>query len=205
MGTFIISDFTSTDTSAPIVREDYAADNFNRVGPALGSTVVGGYPWQQSAGATHTIAGHRLQMSVIPASSHAMAFFEEAHVNGVLSATLVAVVGNPNRGLILGYNKGTGTAYVLVSDGINYSIRARAASGGLTTLATSTGVTPVVGDRLEFEVNGADFKARVNGVQIISVSNTVYAPGIGKGVWAFQNGGTTAARVEWDDLSWSAL
>src|SRR5690606_14954116 len=130
MGTFIISDFTSTDTSAPIVRMAYAADSFNRPGTALGSTEIGGYAWQQNAGAVHEIVDNHLLLSTIPGTSQAMAWFNEIHTDGVLSGTIVELVTNPNRGLMLGYNSATGTAYMLVSDGTNYSIRARSGSGG---------------------------------------------------------------------------
>lgn len=205
MGTFIISDFTSTDTSAPIVRMDYAADSFNRPGPSMGSTEIGGFPWAQLAGSVHQIVGNRLELSTIPAGSHALAWFEEAHTNGTLSATLVSLTGNPNRGLLVGYNSATGTGYLLVSDGVTYTLRARATTGGMTTIATSSGITPAIGDVMELQAVGAVLTARVNGVQILTVSNSVYAHGTGKGFMAFQNGGSTTARVAWDDVSWSEL
>lgn len=205
MGTFIISDFTSTDTTARIVREDYAADSFTRPGPALGSTEIGGYAWQQNAGSVHEIVDNHLLLSSIPGTSQSMAWFNEIHADGVLSGTIVESVTNPNRGLMLGYNAATGTAYVLVSDGTNYSIRARSNSGGLTTLATSSGIKPMIGDQLEFEVVGTVFRARANGVQIMSISNAVYTLGQGKGVWAFANGGSTTVRVGWDNIAWSEI
>lgn len=203
MGTFIISDFTSTDTSAPIVRKDYAADSFNRSGPALGSTEIGGFPWSQNAGSVHQIVGNRLELSTIPTTSHSMAWFEEPHTNGILTATLASLTTNPNRGIMVGYNPSTGTGYMLVGDGSAYTLRARAANGGLTTIATATGRVPVVGDILELEVNGNQFTARVNGTQVLSVSNSAYVLGTGKGFWAFANGGSTTVRLGWDNLSWS--
>lgn len=203
MGTFIISDFTSTDTTAPIVRSAYAADSFSRPGPALGSTEIGGRPWAQNTGSIHQIIGNRMQLSTIPASSHAIAWFEDPHTNGVLTAKLASLTGGPNLGILVGYNPGTGTGYLLVRDSTSYTLRARAANGGLTTIATATGLTPAIGDILEMEVNGTQLTARVNGAQILNVTNNVYAHGIGKGVWAFSNGGSTTNHVGWDDISWS--
>lgn len=205
MGTFIISDFISTDTTAPIVRPAYAADSFNRPGPALGSTEIGGRPWSQNSGSVHQIVGNRLELSTIPSTSHSFVWFEEAHTDGILTATLASVTLNPNRGIMVGYNPETGTAYVLVSDGATYTLRARGTTGGLTTIATAAGVVPAIGDVLELEVAGTQLTARINGSQIFSVTNDVYAHGTGKGLWAFMNGGSTALRVGWDDVSWSEL
>lgn len=202
MGTFVISDFNSTDTSARIIREEYAADDFNRPNGPMGATSFKGLPWSQSAGAGFSIAGNMLKLLTIPTTGQATAWIEDPRIDGTVTATLAIAGGGNNKGLFF-RGQGDGAGYAFHGSGTTYTLKARSAAGTLTDLATST-IQTRVGDVLSARMQGSNITCYVNGVQALAVTNSLYA-GTRKGFWAFANGGNSDALVSFDDFSWAAL
>lgn len=202
MGTFVISDFTSTDTSARIVREEYAVDDFNRPNGPMGATSFKSHPWSQSAGAGFSISDNMMKLLTIPTTSQAYAWIDEPHTDGVLTATLAISGGGNNKGLYF-RGQADGAGYAFHGSGGTYTLKARSAAGALTDLAAST-IQTRAGDVLSVTMRGANITCYVNGVQALSVTNSLYT-GTRKGFWAFANGGNSDALVSFDDFSWVAL
>lgn len=203
MGTFIVSDFVSTDTAAQPVRKNVAFDNFNRANGALGSTSFGGFAWSQNAGAVHEIVSNQLKVQTIPAGSQAYAWIDTPETDGYLSAK-ISIAGDTKLKGLMFRGQADGACYVFYGpDSGTWVLKSRSAAGGLVTLVSSS-VPCVQGDVPEIELNGPNITCRVNGAVAITTTNTLYS-GTRKGVWTFFNGGSTNNPTYWDDFAWSAL
>lgn len=200
MGTFIKSDFRSTDTSAPRVLSAYASDSFNRANVAtLGSTETGAYPWVLSYGGSNT-------GSIVSNTAHltntigaGTARIDDGRSDGVLSVQIVEFAGK-YTGLCFRGTEGQATEYVFYADSGAYRLAGKKGAdsyGPQFTMLPSSPV-PAVGDVLSVELKGASITAKVNGVTVCAVTDTTYT-GTAKGLFI------RATTARFDNFRWDPL
>lgn len=185
VGTGVNSATATTTTGAPTVT--YSADTFTRANGALGSTETGSYAWA-SVGGTNSISSNMLSFdSVVNAGNGATVLINDAHNNGTFKLTRKGS-GSGIGGLFFLGDATTFTGYVVWQSGSNYALSKRTAQNAYTQLGVSSGVTPASGDVITVIVNGTSITVKINGVTVITVTDSSYS-GTYHGGWS--QGATT--------------
>lgn len=198
MGTFIKSNFVSSDTLAPRVTPIYALDTFNRADntTTAGTTEFGGYTWSVSDGGTASILGNQLNL-VKGTLATSVARIDDGRADGVLTAKmgkLAALSGLYFRG-----TAATNTGYVLYTNGSSYEFKTKTgddAYGAAITLSPAP--VAAVGDVLQVTMSGSTITVKINGTTYATVTNTAYT-GTTKGFFVRNTTGV------FDDFKWEPL
>lgn len=178
-------------TSALII---YSRDSFTRANGPVGVTEVGGFSWL-SNGATHAIASNQAKLTVTSNVNNDL-FIDDGQADGTISGVL-ATYSAPGCGIafrLSGTNNATGYLFWQNAAG-GYTLSRRTASNTYTQIAATTGVTAAAGDLLEVVLAGASITCKVNGVTVLTASDSTYT-GTRHGFW----GGNTSVNALWD--SW---
>lgn len=197
MGTFIKSDFISTDTTAPKVTPIYASDSFTRADSATtaGSTEVGGYPWKTTDGGTASLAGGKLKLAKGSAAT-ALVVMDDSRADGILTARLGTLAAL--SGIVFRVTGNTG--YGLWTNGTNYELKAKT---GVDAYGPALAMSPAqpattAGDLLQVILKGSSTTVKINGTTVATFTDTTYT-GTGKGFFVRNAIGT------FDDFSWAPL
>lgn len=198
MGTFIKSDFLSTDAAAPRVLSAYAADSFNRPNSgSLGATETGAYPWVLSTGGGNTgsIVAGTGQISNTAAGGTAR--IDDGRTDGVLSVRLVEFT--KYTGLVFRGMAGTLNEYAFYADSGTYHFRHKTGADAYGTLIPLVSPpVPAVGDVLSVVLKGSSITVKVNGVTLASITDSTYS-GTTKGLFA------RATTSRFDNFRWDPL
>lgn len=200
MGTFIRSNFISTDTSAPTIEALYAADTFTRVNDtALGFTEVGNYEWKRSAPASTRIVNNQAEVKNVSGSLVTTDRIDDGRSNGVLSVTLASLTGTGLGGLVFRGTVGTASEYAFYATPTSYEFKPKTGADTYGTAFTlTTPPTPKVGDVLSVVLNGTSIAVRINGTTLASVTDATYT-GTAKGLFV------RSATVLFDNFKWEPL
>ncbi|SHE68639.1 Fibronectin type III domain-containing protein [Kaistia soli DSM 19436] len=178
---------TATATAgAPVV--DYASDTFTRSDGAVGSTEVGSYAWTLAQGTGDwVIASNQLKANSVPSLNANDLYISDGQADGTLKMKVVNPTLN-NHGMVF---RATGTGnvngYILWASNGTLTLSKRTAANSYTALATGGAVA--VNDQWELILSGSSIKVRVNGLQVISITDASYS-GTRHGFWV--NAGFTA-------------
>lgn len=184
-----------TATTAPGAATILVADSFNRAdATTLGTTETGAKVWTVPGGTSTTqiVSNQAKCTAVTPGSANGGAVVDAAVSDGTIKATLSILSTHG-----ISYRRATATTatgYIAWRNGSNYTISKQTGLNAFTALASSAGVTPAANDVLEVVLNGASMKLRVNGVEVISTTDSTYT-GTFHGYWS------SAANSIVDDFS----
>lgn len=199
MGTFIKSDFRSTDTTAPRVLSAYASDGFNRPdATTLGKTETGAYPWVISYGGGNvgSIVSKTAQISNTAGAGTAR--IDDGRADGVLSAQLVDFT--KFTGLVFRGSTVNAAEYMFYADAGLYRMVDKTGPdtyGKQFTLSASA-PTPALNDVLSVILKGASITLQVNGITVASITDSTYS-GTTKGMVA------RATTSRFDKFRWDPL
>lgn len=197
-GTFIKSNFTSTDSLAPFVRALIATDDFNRADGALGTTPVGAKAWTiTKTGPDSTnwaIVGNKAKVS--GNVGVALAVINGAAQTTTVSATYEAFTGGPLAGVAF---RGDATSilcfYAQNSPAGTWVVQRFTYSGGaFTSIATGVTAAHVVGQKMEVRCSGNTFTCYINGVQVHQFTDA--AAGNNYGLMAFSNNTANVTNMD---------
>lgn len=165
----------ATSAGPPVIV--YASDDFNRADNAsMGVTPIGGLTWQTACNGTPVvnfrIFANTAVLSANTSAALADAYLDTGSANGTLRALVTNKSGFPG---ILFRASGTNNAdgYVFFANGTSYTLSIRTA-GVMTALLSSTTAAPANGDILSVVLNGPSINCKVNGVSVISTTDTAH-------------------------------
>lgn len=165
----------ATSAGPPVIV--YASDDFNRADNAsMGVTPIGGLTWQTACNGTPVvnfrIFANTAVLSANTSAALADAYLDTGSANGMLRALVTNKSGFPG---ILFRASGTNNAdgYVFFANGTGYTLSIRTA-GVMTALLSSTTAAPANGDILSVVLNGPSITCKVNGVSVISTTDTTH-------------------------------
>jgi hypothetical protein len=176
MGTFIKSDFVSTDTVAPVVEGAYERDRFLGDDGAL-TVAEGGSAWSKEGGTTYAFNRASRALAASASGTSASTTISNPNVNGILSVT-IASTGTLNTGFV-GLCMGraaltTYGEYVFYWDGVKWDLKPRTGVDGYGASLGTSSVPWTSGMVVSLERNGSQLIARLNGVAVITITNTLY-------------------------------
>lgn len=198
MPTFIRSDFTTTDTTAPKVQRLYIGDTFNRADSPPGTPETGGTAWTYP-GFSYTIASNALQSgdttltSVKPADCHI-----DPAVADVTIKTKLLSYGASQAGLVFRKSGAGPTAFVYYAGSAGHILARRTDLDAFTVIPLNgTAVSFVAGETLKVEMVGNRIICSVNGLVTHDVTD---ATSYGTGVGLFVRNSTVAVPARWDEF-----
>lgn len=198
MATFIRSDFTSTDTTAPKISLYLASDDFNRADGALGTTPIGNKTWaltKSGPDATNwAIVGNKAKVS--GNVGVALATVPVPVQNVTVSATYEGITGGTLPGIAF---RGNATSilcfYVQNSPAGTWVVQRFTYSGNtFTQIATGVASAHVIGEKLEVRCAGNTFTCYINGTQVTQFTDA--AAGSNYGLMAFSNNAANSANMD---------
>lgn len=196
MGTFIVSNFTSTDTNAPKVLSAYASDTFNRAtSESPGKTETGEYAWAASYGSNNTASIVNKTLKLSNTSGGGTVQINDGRTDGVLSAQLVEFTkfsGLVFRGSSIEQNNG----YIFYADAGAYRFARKSGPDSYSDhLQIPNSPVPAAGDVLAVTLKGSTITMAVNGVAIHTLTDGAHI-GTMKGLFA------RATTSRFDNFRW---
>lgn len=183
----------SAAITAGAVPATYALDSFTR--STLGSTETGSYAWSSANGSAWTCNGTQLINSSAPTNT-ADCFIDDGQANGTLQ---VARVSGAGAGIVFRAS-GTGNlnGYIFWNNGGTYTLSKRTALNSYSALQTAS-LTPANGDVMTVVLNGSSIVCKVNGVAVITTTDSAYT-GTRHGVWTI-----SSTPATFDDFKHSSV
>jgi hypothetical protein len=177
---------TAYTTPTPDFSNTYSLDTFTRANStSLGTTETGAYAWTTPYPAGWVISGNGLVASATATTgSQNDCLVNDGQANGTFSLTRAS--NSSSSGLVFRISADGTTGYLVYRSGSNYLLAKRTSAAAYTTLATSAGITPNVGDVIKVIANGSSIKAYVNGVLAADVTDASYT-GTRHGAWTNSN------------------
>lgn len=209
MGTFIRSDFTSTDANAPVLAEvvppveppidppveppidppveppvdtAIARDSFERPDNATaGTTEVGSYTWEHKASTWH-VAGGVLSSGDTSSGTPADCWINPGVANGVLTAEILSVGAKDHTGIVFRKADVGHTALVYYAQNTSYKLAIRT-GGDAFTVITRTGASVAfkAGQVATVRIEGDRIVCAVDGVVTHDVVDATYNTQTGVG------------------------
>lgn len=198
MATFVKSEFTTTDLTAPKISVYLASDAFDRADGALGTTPIGNKAWaltKSGPDATNwAIVGNKAKVS--GNVGVALATVSVPVQNVTVSATYESFTGGPLVGLAF---RGNATSilcfYRQQSPAGTWVIQRFTYSGNsFTQLATGVAAPFSAGEKLEVRCSGTTFTCYVNGTQVAQITDA--ANGSNYGLMAFSNSAPNIGQLD---------
>jgi len=198
MATFVRSDFTSTDTTAPKISLYLAQDNFDRADGPLGTTPVGNKAWaltKSGPDATNwSVVGNKAR--VAGNVGVALATVPITSQNVTVSATYEGITGGTLPGVAF---RGSATSilvfYIQNSPAGTWVVQRFTYSGNtFTQIATGAAAAHVVGSKIEVRCVGNTFTCYLNGVQVAQFTDA--ASGSNYGLMAYSNNAANSAQLD---------
>jgi hypothetical protein len=178
----------------------YASDDFNRADSGtIGSTPVGSYAWtamgvKLSGGPTWSIASNRVQ-AFNAGSTEGLLYIDAAHADGRVKVThptasdmgaAFRIVDKDNFWMLWTGGSVAGTAYKLM----------KMVAGTYTTVATGTGAGNQAGDVMEVVFSGSTITGYVNGVQVVTATDSFQSTATKVGIRASTASGATTVTAD---------
>lgn len=165
----------------------YSVDTFTRADGAIGSTETGAYAWTAQPAADqskYVVGSNRLAQAPNTRANPGNLAINDGQANGVLKLTLVSA-GTVGGGLMFRGNADGSNGYVFDRDSTGvYRIRQRTAIGTISAVAGPTAAIGAANDQLEVVLNGSSISAKVNGVEVLTYTDTLYTTNTYHGYWA---------------------
>lgn len=176
MGTFIKSDFRTTDSQAPQLTRLIARDTFGKANGAPGVTEVGGYTWKTPPAVTNNykVKGGVLESGAASQSPYDL-WIDPGVSDGVITMSPVGV-GEGNMASILFRRIAVGhTAWVYYARATNHVLAVRTGTDGFTVV-DPTGAVPafVPGEQMKVEMRGNRIICSVNGTVTHDITDSRY-------------------------------
>lgn len=205
MGTFIKSDFRTTDTQAPQLTSLIARDTFSQPDGAPGVTEVGGYTWKTppSVANNYKVKGGVLDSGVASQTPYDL-WIDPGVADGVITMTPLAV-GFGSMASILFRRVAVGhTAFVYYARPIGHTLAVRTSTDAFTQLTATGSNNPpfVAGEQMKVEMRGNRIICSVNGIVTHDITDDRYLGQTGVGVHTRTS--TDADPAKFDDFVFSA-
>lgn len=182
-------------TPTPDFSNTYSSDSFSRANSvSLGNTETGNFPWSSINASLWSITNNKLIVAnTAGATAPNDCLINDGQANGTF--TLTRATNSTSSGMAFRVSSDGATGYLVYRNGSNYTLAKRTTATAYTTLATSAGITPAVGDVIKVIANGSSIKAYINGVSFADVTDASYA-GTRHGAWT-----NLATASEFDNWS----
>lgn len=205
MGTFIKSDFRTTDTAAPKLSRVFARDSFNRANSATpGALEIGGMTWKASQANTWHVKDQMLQSGDTTGASPADCIVDPGVRDGVLRVKVHALGQAGMAGLVFRKASVGQTCWVYYprSGSYGHTLTKRTASDSFTVVEPTGPVIPYkyMGE-ITVEMRGNRIICSVDGVVTHDITDDTYVGQTGVGVTTRQ--ATAASPAKFDDWSFS--
>lgn len=205
MGTFIKSDFRTTDSQAPQLTRLIARDTFSKPNGAPGVTEVGGYTWKTPPNVPNN---YKIQDGVLLSGVSAQTPYDLWIDPGVADGVITMTPLSPGVGVmasILFRRIAVGhTAWVYYARPASHVLAVRTGTDSFTVVEpTGNGLLPfTAGEQMRVEMKGSRIICSVNGVVTHDVTDTRYLGQTGIGVHTRTS--TDADPAKFDNFVFSA-
>lgn len=204
MGTFITSDFASTDATAPIMSTIYAADTFTRADGVPGTTERGGYAWTFRAG-TWNIKGGVLESGDTTGATPNDCWIDPGKTSGTITAKALASGPAENAAIMFRKASVGNTAWAFYGRGPTtfWTLAKRTGSDSFTVVPlTGTGVYFASGQIAKVVLSGTRIQCYVDGVLTHDVTDSTYSTQTGVGFGTRL--ATAASPARFDDFKFTS-
>lgn len=183
MGTFIRSNFISSDATAPRVVPLVARDGFNRANSATpGVTEVGNLAWTAKAG-TFNISGGVLSSGDTTSSRPADCSINPGKRGGIITAKVLTCGAGDHAGIVFRKVDLGNTGWVYYARATGHVLAKRSGSDTFTVIAPTGPTIPFgAGETLKVELTGDRIVCSVDGVVTHDVTDGTYATDTGIGL-----------------------
>lgn len=190
---------TSAATGTVAAAGASVTDSFTRANSTtIGTTETGGLTWATSGTGTWDIVSNKLRCTSPNTSTGSQCVVNTGSADGTFSTVLSSFSGALAGFTLRCAVDNTSAAYVAFRNFAGkFELMSRAAGGGFTTIATSSGDV-VAGDTLSVTLSGSSIIGKINGVTAWSATNTTVTAGTRHGYFVYGSGTDTA---QFDDFS----
>lgn len=204
MGTFIRSDFNTSDSTAPRITQVYGRDTFNRADSATpGKLEVGGHTWRVTRPNTWNIKSGVLESGDTTGGVPNDCWINPGATDGILTATVLAGGQFGMASLLFRRGADTDTAWVYYARSDTHTLAIRNSADNFTAIA-ATGPNPGLraGEQIKVEMIGNRIICSVDGVVTHDVTNNTHLGQTGVGVHTRL--ATAASPAKFDAWAFSA-